>query len=884
VIQGTTHSDVLLSADLNWDTERKTQFANIMKEFVARTGLVTLWTDHPVDYTHVHTDYKSTSTLDHFLVSPRLLPLVSDCGVRHSGDNLSRHSPIFVKLKLGALPVKKSVASAAPRRPAWSRASQEDTAAYTEALQAKLQGLTVLDSLLCDNPSCDDKSHSADCDSLLLDVLCSMVETSYTTIPLSGGGKAGQGRTARGGLPGWGEEVRPFQQESVYWHRVWLGEGRPSTGPVHDTMVRTRTQYHYAVRRCKRQSDETKARRLFEASLQGDADLLSEMKRVKSGQGGPDELPEMVEGADNEEEIVDKFRTVYSTLYNCADTKPGMNDLNEKIKGMIKPEDIEEVSKVTSSVVKQAVKQMKSRKSDISSGYTSDALLNAPDNLYEHLATVFRSWLVHGAVSHNILSCAFLPLLKSSQKDPALTNSYRAIAGSSLILKVFEKTILLLWGKLLSSDGLQFGYKEGSSTTQASWLVHEVIGHYLREGSNPICGLLDCSKAFDLAKWDKMFNLVLLRKIPAIVARAMIFTYQEQYVWCRWGNEKSDIFPIVNGTRQGSMASPFLWAVYCDPLLARLRALGVGCHYAGMWMGAQLYCDDVLLLAPTRRAMELMIQEAEAWAAEYNVTFSTDPDPSKSKCKLVFMCGRNTRLEKPATIFLCGRPLPWVASATHLGHEIHESGDMDYDAKIKRAQYVGKSVEVRDTFSFASPPEVLTALDKYCTSYYGCLAGWDLGCTASKSFFSAQQVGVKLAWGVPRGTRTYLLQQCLAPGATSARAEVMARFAGFFTGLRNSPSAEVRTVALLCARDLRTTTGSNIRLVEEASGLSVWSSTTRQVRKAIKEKETVAVPLEDSWRVPYLRKLLEQRLQHHYRADKENEDKVQTLIDSLCVN
>ena len=112
----------------------------------------------------------------------------------------------------------------------------------------------------------------------------------------------------------------------------------------------------------------------------------------------------------------------------------------------------------------------------------------------------------------------------------------------------------------------------------------------------------------------------------------------------------------------------------------------------------------------------------------------------------------------------------------------------------------------------------------------------------------------------------------------------MARFTGFFTGLRNAASAEVRTVALLCARDLRSTTGSNIRLVEEASGLSVWSSTTRQVRKAIKEKEMVVVPPEDSWRVTYLRKLLEQRLQHHYSADKENEDKVQQLIDSLCVN
>jgi hypothetical protein len=246
--------------------------------------------------------------------------------------------------------------------------------------------------------------------------------------------------------------------------------------------------------------------------------------------------------------------------------------------------------------------------------------------------------------------------------------------------------------------------------------------------------------------------------------------------------------------------------------------------------------------------MVIMLREAELWAAEFNVTLSTDPNPKKSKSKIIFMCGHNKRLAKPVPLSLCGRVLPWVASATHLGHEIHESGEMTYDSQVKRAQYIGKSVEVRDSFGFASPPEVLTALNLYCTSYYGCLAGWDLGSAAAAAYFSAQTVGIKLAWGVPRATRTYLVQQCLAPGATSARAEVLARFTGFFTGLRNSPSPEVRTMALLAARDLRTTTGSNIRKVEEASGLSVWNSTTAQVRLAVKRNELVPVPAEDAWR------------------------------------
>ena len=43
-----------------------------------------------------------------------------------------------------------------------------------------------------------------------------------------------------------------------------------------------------------------------------------------------------------------------------------------------------------------------------------------------------------------MLAYSFLPLLKSSLKDPSNTGSYRAIAGSSLILKVFEKVIIVL--------------------------------------------------------------------------------------------------------------------------------------------------------------------------------------------------------------------------------------------------------------------------------------------------------------------------------------------------------------------------------------------------------------------------------------------------------
>ena len=164
-----------------------------------------------------------------------------------------------------------------------------------------------------------------------------------------------------------------------------------------------------------------------------------------------------------------------------------------------------------------------------------------------------------------LLACCFLPLLKGS-KDPADTGSYRAIAGSSLILKLFEKVILLVWGHLLSSGTLQFGFKPKTSTTQCTWLVTEVVQHFLRQGSHPKVTLLDCKAAFDTCKFDILFKRVLDKGVPAIVVRALMFSYQQQYAWVRWGQARSDIFPIRNGTSQGSIASPVLWAVYCDLL------------------------------------------------------------------------------------------------------------------------------------------------------------------------------------------------------------------------------------------------------------------------------------------------------------------------------
>ena len=81
-------NEVIWGSDLNWDMARNSHFSKTMNDYVQKLGLVSLWSSHPVPYTHVHTDGKSKSTIDHFVLSSCLISLVEDFGIVERGDNV----------------------------------------------------------------------------------------------------------------------------------------------------------------------------------------------------------------------------------------------------------------------------------------------------------------------------------------------------------------------------------------------------------------------------------------------------------------------------------------------------------------------------------------------------------------------------------------------------------------------------------------------------------------------------------------------------------------------------------------------------------------------------------------------------------------------------
>ena len=113
----------------------------------------------------------------------------------------------------------------------------------------------------------------------------------------------------------------------------------------------------------------------------------------------------------------------------------------------------------------------------------------------------------------------------------------------------------------------------------------EVVNYFSRKGSPVYAALLDYRKAFDYVNHAKMFRNLIRRKINLVFIRLMMCIYLYQRCYVKWQSSRSYSFGVTNGTRQGSVASPALWSVYCDPLIQELRNLGLGAHVGGLFMG-----------------------------------------------------------------------------------------------------------------------------------------------------------------------------------------------------------------------------------------------------------------------------------------------------------
>ena len=173
---------------------------------------------------------------------------------------------------------------------------------------------------------------------------------------------------------------------------------------------------------------------------------------------------------------------------------------------------------------------------------------------------------MHGHISNFLLISTLLPIIKDKLGDTSVSKNYRSIAISSVILKLFDWVIILLYGDNLKLHDLQFAYQPGVSTSMCTWMVVETIDYFLRNKSEIFACTMDMSKAFDRVKHSTLFEKLRKERLPAVIIRFLMSTYKLQVTQVKWNGSLSNMFNIGNGVKQGAVLSAILCIVYIQTI------------------------------------------------------------------------------------------------------------------------------------------------------------------------------------------------------------------------------------------------------------------------------------------------------------------------------
>ena len=216
VIENNEHDNILWQGDINSDFSRQSKFVEVVKDALTSLDLKSLWTKFPVDFTFCSPSDTSFSTLDHFLISEDLENIVSDAGVIHLGDNVSGHSPIYLKLNIGSLPEHQAQARQYSAKQNWRKATNEDKGKFKASVSNNLANIEMPAAVIdCSNVNCTDPTHRINIDSYTIDIMKCLESSAESHIPYTRS-KPSKPSAKRKSVPGWKDLVKPQQDKARF--------------------------------------------------------------------------------------------------------------------------------------------------------------------------------------------------------------------------------------------------------------------------------------------------------------------------------------------------------------------------------------------------------------------------------------------------------------------------------------------------------------------------------------------------------------------------------------------------------------------------------------------------------------------------------------------
>ena len=865
---------IVLMGDLNSDLARDTPYVRIVRNFLHENNLISLWTKFECEFTYYHERVTrgrtivSKSKIDHFCVNSDSINSCSHAMPLHFGENTSNHSPIYMRLSCNVTPMQSSSSNESAikqSKPQWFKSTDAQKDLYVSDLNALLHNINVDTNVItCRNPHCTVDGHREHLEDLSTFLLDSISEAVASNIPHSG---VNQNTV----IPGWTEFVAPYKKDSVFWRAVWVSAGRPLDTQLHSVMKHTRTKYHHAIKKVRRHEAELRRSKFLDACLNNEvSDILKDIKKDRTKNTRQSTV---IDGHNSSDKISDHFKTVYTNIYNTHKDSGELNDFSRENSENISQSDVDLVESITPDLVKKLISKLSNNKNDSSFDWKSDALKVGVDALAVPICDLLRAMLIHGFIPKILLVCQLIPIVKNTKESKLSSSNYRLIAISSLLLKLLDHLILELSCHELKPSPHQMGFQRGLSTNMCTWSLVETINIFRNQGGPVFLCLMDLTKAFDLVKFNILFRK-LSNKVAPILLRLLIFSYVHQECSVNWNGSKSSKFKISNGVRQGAVLSPTLFNLYIDSLFDRLRESGCGCWIKDLFFGAWGYADDIGLLAPSRDALQRMVNTCQKFFTEHGIQISVNTDISKTKTKIIAF---GVDVTECLPVCLGSRPLPFVQQWEHLGVLISSDESLHHDLNLKKGAFIGKVHGLRQELGSQDPSVFIKLVQIYMLHLYGSSL-WDIFDDTSITLWTEWHKLLKFSFNLPLPTHRYLLTDLVA--CEHPKNLIIKRFIKFSCKLAHSDNVYIRTLHNLQKADPRSIYGRNIGGICRLFGVTNLD----QVDVSSSSMSSIPVnpvPVGEEWRVSMMHDLLHER---NSNSGFITDEQIYIMLHHICCN
>ncbi|GJR32479.1 retrovirus-related pol polyprotein LINE-1 [Tanacetum coccineum] len=158
-----------------------------------------------------------------------------------------------------------------------------------------------------------------------------------------------------------------------------------------------------------------------------------------------------------------------------------------------------------------------------------------------------------------------IPIYKN-RGDAQICSNYRGIKLLGHTMKLWERVIERRLRRETNMSENQFGFMPGRSTIEAIHLLRNLMEKYRERQGDLHMAFLDLEKAYDSVSRELIWRTLIDKGTPRRYLRVIRGMYDGAKTRVRSSMGNTEFFPMEVGLHQGSVISPYLFALILDEL------------------------------------------------------------------------------------------------------------------------------------------------------------------------------------------------------------------------------------------------------------------------------------------------------------------------------